>query len=190
LGDWLAGRARLDARVKRAVVALECALAPDFEQRLSERAVVIAIHRRLVVLAAGYQHDGGIELLDDRRQPPARRHLRERGVGVDSRLAGRLHEIELQLVVERLVLAIRAHCDCRWHQFRPLVRGRERRRPRARDRSAMATVRQHENPHARSESAQFEVKLVVDQLAVVEAPRLVLLVGLVAAHVGNLSAVA
>jgi hypothetical protein len=38
--------------------------------------------------------------------------------------------------------------------------------------------------------AHLEVELVIDQFAVVEAPGFVLLVGLLAAHVGNLTAVA
>src|SRR6195952_5227262 len=72
----LAGRhARPDARVEVAVVAGKTALVPDLEQLLGEGAVVLAVHRGLVVLATRDQDQRGVELVGDRREPAAHRDL-------------------------------------------------------------------------------------------------------------------
>src|SRR4029079_17601511 len=62
-------QARLDARVEVAVVALEAALVPDLEHLLGEGAVVLAVHRGLVVLATRDEDHRRVELGDDARQP-------------------------------------------------------------------------------------------------------------------------
>jgi hypothetical protein len=54
----------------------------------------------------------------------------------------------------------------------------------------VAAVGQHYHAHAGGEAAELEVQLVVEQLAVPQAPGLVLAVGLVAVGVGHLAAVA
>ena len=46
---------------------------------------------------------------DDARQSPARGDLSEPNIGIDDGLAGRGGDVLLQLVVERLVLAMGAH---------------------------------------------------------------------------------
>ena len=55
--------------------------------------------------------------------------------------------------------------------------------------AAVAAVGQHQHPHALLELRKQGVDLVVDELAVVEAPRLVLAVALVAVTVRQLAAV-
>ena len=132
-----------------------------------------------------------------RRSPVSRvltaMQLRERRVGIERRaLAGCLGDVLLQLVVERLVLAVGAHRDRRRHHLRAAAPADRvgSGSARARHGAAVAAVRQHEDAHALGEAAQLEVQLVVDQLAVEQAPGLVLLVLLLAGDVGHLAAVA
>ena len=88
------------------------------------------------------------------------------------------------------MFAIGPHRD-RWrhHLGAPGRTGAQVGQPVARHRAAVATVGEDEHAHALGEPAQLEVHLVVDHLAVVEAPGFVLLVRLVAGHVGHLAAV-
>ena len=71
-----------------AVVALEAALVPDLEDLLGEGAVVLAVHRCLVVLTSRDEDHRRVELGDDARQSPARGNLGERRVGIDDGFAG------------------------------------------------------------------------------------------------------
>ena len=107
-------------------------------------------------------------------------------------LAGRFRDVLLQAVVELLVLAIGAEADGDRHHFRAPDRCRriDLGWPVAGDGATVAAVGEHQNAHARREAAQFEVQLIVDQLAVVQAPGFVLLVRFFTRDVGDLSAVA
>ena len=98
--------------------------------------------------------------------------------------------IALELIVEALVIRVHLLRDVRRHQLRPLARCGRGRRHGTRHGSAVTAVGQHEHPDAFGEPAQLEVQLIVDQLAVVEAPRLIELVIFFAADVVDLAAVA
>jgi hypothetical protein len=72
-----------------------------------------------------------------------------------------------------------------------LVGGRRVVEGGTRDRAAVTAVREHDDPDAGGERAPHRVELVVDELPVVEHPRLVVAVPVVVAvEVGHLSAVA
>ena len=101
---------------------------------------------------------------------------------------GFLH-VCLQPIVEPLVLRVGAHRHRGRHHLRPADPGDGLRHARADDRTAVAAVGQDDDPDALTEAGHLVEHLVVDQLAVVEAPGLVLRVRLVAAAVVNLAAV-
>jgi hypothetical protein len=140
-----------------------------------EQPVDLPVRGELVVLAAGDQEDRGRRLLPGLPAP---------GVGEDA-------------VVEGPVQAVGALRGLRGHRAVAHLRGAGAgaRRPRAavpgqaHRRAAVAAVREDQHAHARGELPEQRVQLVVDQLAVEEAPGLVLGVGLVAVQVRERPAV-
>src|SRR5436190_16433636 len=68
-------QARLHACMEARVVAAELAVVPDVQQLLGEGAVVVAVHRGLVVLATRDEDAGCLELVDDTGQAAAHRDV-------------------------------------------------------------------------------------------------------------------
>src|SRR5262245_33896942 len=101
----------------------------------------------------------------------------ERDIRVESlRALGSLSaKPALQVVVELLVLRVGAIGNTRRHLPGSDTIPRPDRK-RLCDRAAVTTVRQHDDPHATAKLRQQAVELIVDQLAVVEAPGFVVLV--------------
>src|ERR671912_1118167 len=102
-----------DSGVKTRVVTLVSAAVPYLQQLPRKGAVVVAIHRRLVVLAAGDKNHCGFELAHDRTDATAAdAKVRQHRIRIgDTGLACVLGDVGLQLVVELLMLLVHTAPD-------------------------------------------------------------------------------
>ncbi len=88
------------------------------------------------------------------------------------------------------MFGVHAHAHRRRHDPGPLFGGAGLGASGAHHGAAVAAVGHHQDAHTGLEVAEFEIQLVVDQLAVEQAPGLVLFVGFFAAHIRYLAAMA